>query len=96
MPFGLKNAPATFQRTMEIVLRGLIGVTCFVYLDDVIVFGKTFQQHLKNLEQILARFKEVGLKIKLSKCQFIREEVKYLGHIVSNQGVRPNPEKIED
>ena len=95
MPFGLMNAPATFQRTMEIVLRGLIGKTCFVYLDDVIVIVKTFQQHLQNLEQILVRFKEVGLKIKLSKCQFIQQEVKYLGHIVSSRGVQLNPEKIE-
>ena len=95
MPFGLKNAPATFQRTMEIVLRGLIGKICFVYLDDVIIIGSSFENHLENLETVLGRLRAVGLKIKLSKCQFVRKEVKYLGHIVSSDGIKPNPEKVE-
>ena len=94
MPFGLKNAPATFQRTMETVLRELIGTICFVYLDDVIIFGRSFKEHLDNLERVLKRLGEVGLKIKLSKWQFIMAEAKHLGHIVSSEGVRPNPAKI--
>jgi len=95
MPFGLKNAPATFQRTMEIVLRELDGKICFVYLDDIIIFGETKEEVLRNLEKILERLEEVGLKIKLSKCSFLKQEVKYLGHIVTGDGIRPNPDKLK-
>ena len=95
MPFGLKNAPATFQRTMVIVLRGLEGNICFVYLDDIIIFGRTKQEHLVRLEQVLERLASVGLKIKLPKCSFLQDEVKYLGHIVTEKGIKPNPDKIK-
>ena len=91
MPFGLVNAPMTFQRLMERVLHGLHWSTCLVYLDDCIILGKTFEQHMVNLEEVLQRFRDAGLKLKPSKCQFFRKEVTYLGHVISPRGVLPNP-----
>ncbi|KRZ81763.1 Retrovirus-related Pol polyprotein from transposon 17.6, partial [Trichinella sp. T8] len=93
MPFGLCNAPATFQRLMEKALRGLTWKTCLVYLDDIIVFGKTEEEHLERLEGVLARLQSVGLKIKPEKCQLMRQSVHYLGHIVTQQGIGTDPEK---
>lgn len=68
MPFGLKNAPATFQRLMIIVLDGLLGHKCFVYLDDIVVIGRTLEEHLKNLEKVLDRLIAHNLKVQLDKC----------------------------
>ena len=94
MPFGLTNAPATFQRLMECVLAGLAMEQCLVYLDDVIVFSKTFSEHLANLDNVFSRFHQAGFTLKLSKCHFCKKEVKYLGNIVGSGGVRPDPQKI--
>ena len=94
-PFGLSNAPATFQRLMEKVLMGLQWQKCLVYLDDIIVFGKTFDETLAHLDCVMARFKQAGLKIKPSKCRWFQRSVKYLGHIVSGKGIECNPEKTE-
>ena len=95
MPFGLKNAPATFQRMMDTALRGLINNHCFVYLDDIIIFGQTIEQHNKNLAIILQRLRELGLKIQPDKCEFLKPELEYLGLIVTAKGVKPNPKKID-
>ena len=82
MPFGLCNAPATFQRLMDLVLAGLQWSHCLVYLDDVIVLGSTFDNYLNNLRAVFDRIQEAGLKLKPSKCSFLREKVEYLGHIL--------------
>ena len=95
MPFGLSNAPATFQRLMDNVLRGLQWEKCLVYLDDIIVFGKTFSETLDNLRCVMQRLKAANLKLKASKCQWFRQSVKYLGHIVSKDGIACDPEKTE-
>ena len=95
MPFGLTNAPATFQRLMECVLAGLSGEQCLIYLDDIVVFSKTFQEHIVRLTNVFQALHQAGLTLKLSKCNFAQREVKYLGHIVSAAGVRPDPTKIE-
>lgn len=95
MPFGLKNAPATFQRMMDRALNGLIGKHCFVYLDDVIVFGRTIQEHNKNLATVLHRLSELRLKLQPDKCEFLKPELEYLGHVISKDGVKPNPNKIK-
>lgn len=95
LPFGLTNSPATFQRLMGHVLRGLEYRSALIYLDDVIVFGKTLQEHLHNLEEVFQRFREANLKLNPKKCSFVKNEVSYLGHIVSAEGVKPNPEKIK-
>jgi hypothetical protein len=66
MPFGLTNAPATFQRRMDLLLTGLKWIICLVYLDDIIVFSRTFKEHLKNLEAVFSRIQEAGFKLKAS------------------------------
>lgn len=95
MPFGLCNAPATFERLMERVLKGLHWNTCLVYLDDIIVMGRTFEEHLQNLEQVFQRIAAAGLKLNPKKCSFLQTEVKYLGHKVSREGVHTDEEKID-
>ena len=95
MPFGLKNAPATFQRLMDRALKGLIGKCCFVYLDDIIIFGQTIQEHNTNLAIILQRLTELNLKLQPDKCEFLKPELEYLGHVISKDGVKPNSKKIE-
>jgi hypothetical protein len=93
MPFDPCNAPATFERLTETVLRGLTGESCLVYLDHVIVIGRTFQEHL-NLRKVFHRFREAHLKLNPEKCQLFQKEVRYLGHIVSPEGLT-DPEKLE-
>jgi hypothetical protein len=94
MPFGLCNAPATFERLMENVLRGLQWERCLVYLDDIIVTGKTVQEVVDNLEKVLIRLRAAGLKLKPSKCTLFARKVAYLGHIVSQDGIACDPEKV--
>ena len=95
MPFGLKTAPATFQRAMEIALAGLTFETCLCYLDDVIVFGRDLKEHNSRLRMVLKRFREFNLKVKLSKCVFAAKQVCYLGHVISQQGIAPDSAKID-
>lgn len=96
VPFGLKNAPeATFQRAMNNILDEFIGNAMYVYLDDIIVVGYNLKNHLENLNCILKRLSEFNFKIQLDKCEFLKRETEYLGHIISSEGVKPNPEKIE-
>ena len=95
MPFGLCNAPATFQRLMQVILTGLEGKSCFVYLDDILVVSSTFEDHLHHLAELFERLRQAGLRLKPKKCLLLRKEVPYLGHILSASGVRPDPAKIE-
>ena len=94
VPFGLTNAPATFERLMECVLAGLTFEECLIYLDDIVVFSTTFDQHLERLKAVFQRLREAGMKLKASKCHFAKMEVKYLGHIESKQGIRADPDKL--
>ena len=94
MPFGLTNAPATFQRLMECVLAGLMYEQCLIYLDDIIVFSSTFNEHLHCLCNVLVALQETHLLLKLSKCSFACTEVAYLGHVVSANGITPDPQKV--
>ena len=95
MPFGLVNAPATFQRLVELVLAGLARSSCLVYLDDVLVIGSTLEEHNQNLEKVLERIRQAGLRLKLKNCKFARTSVVYLGHVVTEDGIKTNPQKIE-
>ncbi len=95
MPFGLTNAPATFQRMVNLLLSGLNWKSCMAYLDDVIVFSKTFQQHLSDLREIFDRLREQNLKLSPTKCKFFRQEVTFLGHVVDKNGIRPDPDKTK-
>lgn len=94
LPFGLCNAPATFQRLMNSVLAGLIYKSCAVYLDDIVVASPTFEQHLVDLREVLTRLESAGLSIKLAKCQFCRSELTFLGYKISPNGIMPNEEKV--
>ena len=94
MPFGLCNAPATFQRLMDCVLAGLQWLSCLVYIDDIIIIGRSFEEHLHHLQQVLDHLKSAGLKIQPSKCHFLQQKVNFLGHIVSSEAVSPDPSKI--
>lgn len=94
MPFGLRNAPATFQRTMDNVLRGLINVNCLVYLDDIIIFSTSLTEHLANIRKVFNRLRQFNLKLQLDKSEFLQKEVAYLGHIITPEGIKPNPSKI--
>ena len=94
MPFGLCNAPATFQRLMQNTLGELNLTYALIYLDDVIIFSKTEEEHLIRLRAVLERFQENGLKLKPSKCQFFRTEITYLGHQVSKDGMSPSQDNL--
>ena len=83
MGSGLTNAPSSFQRLMDLVLSDLGWTTCLVYLDDFIVFGRTFQEHVKRLDKVFSRLEQAGLKVKPSKCHMFRSQVSYLGHVIS-------------
>ena len=95
MPQGITGAPATFQRLMEKAVGDMNLLEVLVYLDDLIVFGRTLEEHEERLLKVLDRLAEVGLKISVDKCQFCLPKVKYLGHIVSADGVSPDPVKVE-
>ena len=95
MSFGLVNAPATFQRVMDCVLAGLKWNAVNIYLDDAIIASPTFEQHLKDLTLVLARFQEAGFKLKSSKCHFCCSQVQYLGHLLTREGVKADPKKVE-
>ena len=95
MPFGLCSAPSTFQRCMELVFRGLQWRTLLIYLDDIIILGRTMEENLDRLDEALGRLEEANLKLKPSKCRLLQREVLFLGHIVSADGVCPNPKLVE-
>ena len=96
MPFGLMNAPATFQCLMESCLGEMHLNWCIIYLDDVIVFSKDPTEHLKRLRGVFQKLREAGLKWKPSKCEFFKDTIAYLGHIVSKAGIETDPKKIQD
>ena len=93
MPFGLCNAPATFQRLMNRVLCDVNWVECLVYIDDTVVIGRTFEQHLSNLGTVLSRLRQAGLKLQPAKCKLCQKEVRFLGHVISENGIATDPEK---
>ncbi|MCG8048820.1 MAG: DDE-type integrase/transposase/recombinase, partial [Candidatus Thiodiazotropha taylori] len=95
LPFGLNNAPATYQRLMEQCLGDLNMKICAIYLDDLIIFSKTLEEHLERLDKVLQRLKDCNLKLNPKKCKFLQTRVKYIGHIVSENGVEADPEKLE-
>jgi hypothetical protein len=94
MPFGLCNAPATFQRLMDTVLRDILWQFVVVYIDDINVGSKTFEEHLEHLEQVFLRLKKAGLKLSPEKCFFFKQELPFLGHVVSRSGIQTDPEKL--
>ena len=94
VPFGLATAVSTFQYLMSQVLTGL-NHFAFTYLDDVLICSNSWKEHLEHLEIVFNRFKSAGLKIKLSKCQFFKKQLHYLGHKISAEGLESLPEKLK-
>ena len=96
MPFGRCNAPATFQCLMDLVLAGMQWSQCLVYLDDIIIPGRSVEEHLRNVASVLKWLRAAGLKLQPAKCSFFQKQVKYLGHVISEEGVATDPTKTEN
>src|SRR6266498_4127229 len=94
MPFGLKGTPATFQRLMTKVLGLYLYEFVMVYLNDIIIFSQTMDEHLQHMRKVLEALRQAGLKLKLEKCEFAKKQLKYLGFIVGEFGIKSNPEKV--
>lgn len=94
-PFGLKTLPGFFQSMLNSILTGLQGVTCFVYIDDVVIFAKDLEEHDRKLTDVLNRFRQYNLKLNPEKCHFMQAEVLYLGHKCSERGVEPDDKLIQ-
>uniref|UniRef100_A0A8C1PDC5 Gypsy retrotransposon integrase-like protein 1 n=4 Tax=Cyprinus carpio TaxID=7962 RepID=A0A8C1PDC5_CYPCA len=94
LPFGLKNAAASFQRLMEHVLRDLKGKCCMIYIDDVVIYSKDEQEHFKHIQQVFHCLSKAGLTLNMKKCNFIQKSLKFLGHLVSGDGIRTDPDKV--
>jgi transposase InsO family protein len=95
LPYGLSNSPASFQRLMDIVLRNLSGTECFVFIDVVIIFSDTIEEHTRRLEHVLQRFEKATLQLQPGKCVFAQPQVHYLGYIVSRDGITASPDKVK-
>ena len=95
MPFGLTNAPAMFQRLVDAVLAGLRWKTCLVYLENIIVFSQDFDTYIARLDAVFARLRYHNLVLKPKKCELLRRQVAYLGHIVTKEGITPQKDKID-
>jgi hypothetical protein len=94
MPFGLKTSPASFQRAMDNILKGIQGTHCLIYLDDIIIFSSTFQEHITRLKKVFETLRKANLKIQLDKSEFLRKDVLYLRHKITKDGLKPNEDKI--
>ena len=93
LPFGVASAPSMFQRIMESILQGMPGV--MVYIDDILVSGKSVEEHLQNLHAVLTKLEEAGLRLKCEKCSFLMPSVEYLGYKITEKGLQPTAEKVE-
>ncbi|KAL7288237.1 hypothetical protein TKK_0017578 [Trichogramma kaykai] len=95
MPFGLKNAPASFQRMIDKILMKYFYKFCFVYMDDSVIFSKSLPKHLQHIKLIFEELKQFNLKMQLDKSEFLKKGVPFLGHIITPDGIKPNPEKMK-
>lgn len=94
MPFGIMNAPAAFQRMMDVVLRDIAWRFCMVYIDDVIIYSASWSDHVDHISHVLRRIRDAGLTVGLKKCHFGGREVAFLGYVVSANGIKPDPAKV--
>src|SRR5207245_4846294 len=99
IPFGLTNAPATFQRLMNHILMEYLDEFVVVYIDDILIYSKMFDEHLEHLERVFEKLREAKLMIKLKKCKFSEQNIEFLGHIIGRDGIKQytgNIEKIKN
>jgi hypothetical protein len=96
MPFGLTNAPATFQCLMYHILQPFLRTFVLVFLDDILIYSPTLEDHCDHLQQVLEQLRQNKIYLKESKCSFAQPQLQYLGHIISGQGVQTDPSKISD
>ena len=94
MPFGLSNAPAIFQELMSVVLQECSEFAT-AYLDDILIFSSTFEEHLSHLNIIFQKLRQLKLKLKLKKCSFLKTETNYLGFVIDEQEIKPDQKKVE-
>ena len=94
MPFRLVNSGASFQRLMGHILRGLEYRFALIYIDDIIIFSKSVDEHLDHLEEVFRRLRDANVKLNPKKCSFVKQRVEYLGHVVTPEGISPNPDKV--
>ena len=95
IPFGLTNAPVTFQRFITDVLREYMDVTCVIYLDDILIFSEKEEDHTEHVKQILAKLQEAKLYAKLSKCPFSVKKTEFLGYVIESHGITTDPKKVQ-
>ena len=95
MPFGLRNAAPEYQRVMKITLDDLIGHGVFVYIDDVVIYAKILEEHGKIFNEVMNRLRKSSWKLEPKKCELLKHEVTYLGHIISADELNPDPKKVE-
>lgn len=95
MPFGLTNAPATFQREMNRILLPLIGKCIFVYIDGIVVYSKSIEEHMKHLKEIFEIFSKYNLSLNFQKYKIFQESVEVLGHVLTSKGLKTVPSKVQ-
>ena len=95
IPFGLKNAFPTFQRLMNEILREYLDEFVIVYIDDLLIYSKSYEEHIEHIRKIFEKLREVNLMVKLKKCKFCMPSIEFLGHIIGKDGLQPDPTKIE-
>ena len=94
LPFGISSGTSIFQRMISRVLKGISGKFALAYLDDILIFSETFGDHIKHIEEVFIRLQQASLSLNRKKCHFVKQEIEYLGHLISGIGIRPNPEKV--
>ena len=94
MPFGLNGSASTFQRTMELILKGLQWTTAIIYMDDIVTFSSKFESLVTRAQEVLERIENSGLKLRAEKCELFQPSVNFLGHTLSNEEVTPCPDNI--
>ena len=94
MPFGLTNSGASLQRLMVHILRGLEYRYALIYIDDIIIFSKSVDEHLAHLEEVFKRLREANIKLNPKRGNFVKQKLEYLGHVINPKGVEPDPNKI--
>ena len=91
---ALSNSAGTFKRVMEVALSGLQWVTCLIYIDNIVCFCKTFNEHVERVSEILSRIQKAGMKLKPQKCNLFQDEVTFIGYVFNKDGVKPNQDNI--